>query len=222
MRPSCSSQKPASIEHRDAAQLAVEQAATGNGESPDSALSGDDDAPDVLPPQRAGRQRLVHHARAGLLRRDHRLEQPAARRQSPTVAAGASGFRSEHQDPPNEPTFAHDTVEYQPARDDADQPDQQDLAQQRHGMLRQSDIEAAVDQQHSRKREQAGDTGVDQQATPLDADFRPVEADGRGRDHDRERQHRGQVGGVERGRCAALTPWAPEPATRPATSTSRR
>ena len=95
-------------------------------------------------------------------------------------------------------------VEHHPARQNADEPHQQHLAQQQHGMARQSDIEAAVHQQHGGKGEQAGDTGVDQQATPLDADFRPVEADGGGREHDRERQHRGEVGGAERGRlrCA--------------------
>ena len=90
--------------------------------------------------------------------------------------------------------------------------------------LWQSDIEAAVHQQHGGKGEQAGDTGVDQQATPLDADFRAVEADGGGREHDRERQHRGEVGGAERGRlrCADTLVPRSEPGTRPATSTSRR
>ena len=60
--------------------------------------------------------------------------------------------------------------------------------------LWQPDIEAAVHHQHGGKGEQAGDTGVDQQATPLDADFGAVEADGGGREHDRERQYGGEVG----------------------------
>ena len=75
------------------------------------ALSGDDDAPDALSPQRAERQRLVHHARAGLLRRDHRLEQPAAPASRQLSQPRDVRCRSKHQDPPDEPTFAHDTVE---------------------------------------------------------------------------------------------------------------
>ena len=133
MRPRCSSQKPASIEHRHAAQLAVQQCGHRQGIRI-SAVSGDDNAPDALSPQRAGRQRLLRHAGAGILRRDHRLEQPAAPASRQLSQPRDVRCRSKHQDPPDEPTFAHDMVEYHPARQNADEPHQQHLAQQQHGM----------------------------------------------------------------------------------------
>ena len=133
MRPRCSSQKPASLEHRHAAQLAVQQCGHRQGIRI-GALSGDDDAPDALSPQRAGRQRLLRHAGAGILRCDHRLEQPAAPGSRQMSQPRDMRCRSKHQDPPDEPTFAHDTVEHHPARQNADEPHQQHLAQQQHGM----------------------------------------------------------------------------------------
>ena len=223
MRPSCSSQKPARSNTGTPRSLQSSNARHRQGIRI-GALSGDDDAPDALSPQRAGRQRLVHHARAGLLRRDHRLEQPAAPASRQLSQPRDVRCRSEHQDPPDEPTFAHDTVEHHPARQMQTSHTNSTLLSNSTAWLRQSDIEAAVHQQHGGKGEQAGDTGVDQQATPLDADFRPVEADGGGREHDRERQHRGEVGGAERGRlrCADTLVPRSEPGTRPAASTSRR
>ncbi len=112
------------IEHRDATQLAVQQRADRQS-SGISGAAGDDDAPDALAPQRGKRERLVHDARAGFPGGDDRLEQPTppAGRQLPQP--GNARWRTQHQDPPDEPAFPHDPVEYQPARNDADQPGEQ-------------------------------------------------------------------------------------------------
>ena len=221
MRPRCCSQN---LRRSNTGTPRSLQSSSGASAAPlDGALAGDDDAPDAAAAQRRRRQRLSIAPRSASRGR-HRLEHPprapcancrrrAMRGSGPSTRIRRTNHRSR-------------MMRLKISRLARMQTSHTSSTLDSHSTAwrDRSDVEAAADDQRGRKGKQPGDAGVDQQAAPLDADLRPVEADGCGRDHDRARQHRGEIDGVEcRPMLTAPTPDASvQTGAHPARSTSSR
>ena len=184
-----------------AAQLAVQQEPRRLWRIDRARRVGDDDAPDTLASQVIERQRRTTGARFGGLRfGEHRLVESAAAGGGPALQARQPHLgAADHQDPPDEPALPHHAREDHAADDHADQPHEQNLGQPQQFMAGEANAVASCHHQDCGKGQQPRDHGVHQEASPLDADLRPIETDS-GRDDDHGAGQHGrqiQIGGIQ-------------------------